>query len=153
MEGRHALIVKWYLAANQNIKHDAKAPDIHFGSGIGTSLEKFWGGEVQTPAKGFKIAPRCEKIGEAEVDNFDVASFANEYVFDLEIPMYYAVAMAVVKGTGDLTTEFTGLLLLQFPMRNDVIQHLTAIDKFEEHIPMVICSDNILEAAYVRVMK
>jgi len=60
--------------------------------------------------------------------------------------MHDAVTMTVVQRTGDLASEFSGLLLLQFAMRDDVVKHLTTIHVFKEHIPMVGSAHNIIHA-------
>jgi hypothetical protein len=43
------------------------------------------------------------------------------------------------------------LLLLQFAVRNDVVQHLTSIDIFKEHVPVVRGSHDISHPANIRV--
>ena len=48
--------------------------------------------------------------------------------------------MAVIERAGNLTTEFSGLLLLESAMRDDVVKHLPTIDIFEQHIPVIFGS-------------
>lgn len=138
MQCRHALIIKGYPAADENVKDDAKTPDIHLRAGIGTSLEELGSREVETAAKCFEVPSRGEEIAESKVDDLDVAGLADEDVFDLQITMDYAVSMAIVESTGDLTAKLPRLLLLQLAMGYDVVQHLATIDELEEHVPMIV---------------
>lgn len=39
MQGWHALVIEWYLAANQNVQDDAETPDIYFGSRVSSRLK------------------------------------------------------------------------------------------------------------------
>jgi hypothetical protein len=64
-----------------------------------------------------------------------------------------AVSVAVVQGTRDLASEFARLLLLEAPVRNDVVQHLPAIHVFEKHVPMVVCPNDVAHAADVGVVQ
>lgn len=63
------------------------------------------------------------------------------------------VPVAIVKGTGNLATELPCLLFFQFPVGNNVVEHLPAIDIFEEHIPVVIGSNYVSKAADMRVLQ
>jgi hypothetical protein len=83
------------------------------------------------------VALGGKKIAEAKVDDLDVSSLANQDVLDLEISVDDAVSMAVIEGTGDLSAELPSLLLLQPSMRDDVVKHLSTIDVFKEHVPVV----------------
>lgn len=62
-----------------------------------------------------------------------------------------AVSVAVVKGTGNLAGKLASLLFLETAVRDDVIEHLTAIDKLKHHVPMEVCPDDIFHAADIRV--
>lgn len=64
-----------------------------------------------------------------------------------------AIPMAVVEGAGDLAGEFAGLLLLELPMGNNVVEHLASVDKLEEHVPVIVGPDDIAQAAYMRVVQ
>lgn len=93
-----------------------------------------------------------ECVAEAKIDDFDISGFADQYVFDLEISMYDIVSMTVIEGTGYLSTELARLLFLQSAVRNDVIEHLTTIDVFEEHIPVISRLYIVTHAADVRMI-
>lgn len=97
------------------------------------------------------MSTRREEVAKTEIDNFDVAGLADENVFDFEITMDNAVAMAIVQGARDLTAELARLLLLQFAMRDDVVKHLAAIDVFAKHVPMIVGSDDVSHATNVRM--
>ena len=43
---RHALVVKGHLSASQDKQHNAKAPDIDLGPGVGFCLQQLRRGEV-----------------------------------------------------------------------------------------------------------
>lgn len=153
VERRHALIVKRYLSTNEYIEHNAKAPHVDFGAGIGPGLQQLRRGKIKTSAESLQMAARCEEIAQAKVNDFDITSLADEYVLDLQVSMHDAVSMTIVQGTGDLTTKLSSLLLLELPVRDDIVKHLTAIYVFKQHVPMVICSDNIAQAANVRMVE
>ena len=53
-----------------------------------------------------------KKIAQAEIDDLDISRLANQDVFDLEVSVDDAIAMAVVKRTRDLSTKLPSLLLL-----------------------------------------
>jgi hypothetical protein len=131
MKRRHALVVKWHLATDQNIQDDAKAPHINLGTGVGSGLQKLRRGKVQATAKGLEMATWGEEVAQAKINDLDIAGLADEYVLDLEVAVDDAVPMTVVKGTRDLTAKLPGLLLLELAMGNDIIEHLAAVDIFE----------------------
>ena len=64
-----------------------------------------------------------------------------------------AVAMTVVEGAGNLSRELASLFLFEFAMGNDVVQHLAAIYKLKEHIPVVVRPDDISQAAYMGMVE
>lgn len=53
---------------------------------------------------------------------------------------------------GDLAAELAGLLLLELATGDDVVEHLGAVDVFEEYVPMVVGADDVAEAADVGVV-
>jgi hypothetical protein len=153
MQLRHALVVKGHFAAHQDIKDDAETPHVDLGPCVLLGLQEFRRGKVQTPAEGLELAAGREEIAQAKVDDFDVARLANQNVLNLQIAMDNAVAVAVVEGTGNLAREFASLLLLEAAVRDDVVEHLAAIYKLEQHIPVVVCPDDVLHATDVGVVE
>lgn len=153
MQSRHALIVERHFTTNENVEDDTETPHVNFGPRICPCLQQLGSGEVETAAKGFEMAARREQVTQAKIDNLDVASLADEDVFDFQIAMHDTVPMTVIKSTGDLATEFAGLLLLEFAVGDDVVEHLATVDILKEHIPMVICADHIPHPADVRVVE
>lgn len=99
------------------------------------------------------MAARGEKIAETKVDYLDVSILTNEDVLDLEISMNNTVPMTVVEGAGDLTAELASLLLLQLAVGDDVVKHLTTVDVFAEHIPVIVGAHNVSHAADVGVIE
>lgn len=87
MQCGHALIVERHFAADQHIQHNTKAPQIHFGAGVDFGIEELWRCKVEGAAEGGQLGVGGIHIGEAEVDDFDVACFGDEDVFDFEICM------------------------------------------------------------------
>lgn len=67
--------------------------------------------------------------------------------------MYNTVTVAVVESTGDLAGKLACLLFLEAAMRDDVVEHLAAIDKLEQHVPVVVGTDNVSHAADVGVVE
>lgn len=51
MQGRHALIVKRDFSTDENVKNDAEAPYVDFGSGVGAGVEKLWSSKVEGTAE------------------------------------------------------------------------------------------------------
>ena len=64
-----------------------------------------------------------------------------------------AVAVTIIQRTCNLSTELPGLFLFELPMRDDVVEHLATIDEFEEHIPVVIGTNDVPKPAYVRMVQ
>ena len=60
--------------------------------------------------------------------------------------------MAIIEVARNLAAELAGLLLLELATGDDVVEHLGAVDVFEEHVPMVVGADNVAEAAGVGVV-
>ena len=77
------------------------------------------------------MCARREEVAGPKVDDFYIAGLADEDVLYLQISVNDAVSVAVIKGTGDLTTEFSSLFLFEFPMGDDIVKHLTAIHELE----------------------
>lgn len=153
MKRGHALVVEGDLAADEDIQDNTKAPHVDLGAGVCPSLEELRGGEVQATAEGLEVAAWREEVAQAKVDDFDVTHLADEDVLDLEVSVYNAVPVAIVEGTSNLTAELAGLLLLELPMGDDVVEHLAAVDIFEQHVPVVVGPDDVPHATHVRVVK
>lgn len=138
MKGRHILIIEGHLAANQNEKDHTETPDINLRTSIRFGLEKFGGSKVKTTAVRLQLSilVRREEIAKAEIDNLDVSRFADQDVFDLEITVDNAVAVAVIDSARYLSCELSSLFFLELPVGDDVVQHLTAVNVFKEHVPM-----------------
>ena len=99
------------------------------------------------------MATGGKEVAQAKVDNLDVAILADEDVFNLQVAVNYAVAVAVVEGAGNLATKLARLLFLELAVRDDVVEHLATVDVLKEHVPVVICAHNITQAADVRVIE
>ncbi len=147
MQRRHALIVEWDLATNEDVEDDAEAPHVYFRASVGPGLQELRGGKIQAAAKGLEVPAWRKQVAQTKVDNLDVAILADEDVFDFKIAVDNAVAVAVVEGAGNLAAELARLLFLELAMGDDVVEHLTAVDKLEEHVPVIVCADNIAQAA------
>lgn len=112
MQLRHALVIKRYLAADQDIENNAKTPNINLGPGVLLRLEQLRSGKIQTTTERLQLASRRKQIAQTEVDNLDVPSLTDKNVLNLQVAVDDAIPMAVVQRTSDLTSEFAGLLLL-----------------------------------------
>lgn len=149
----HTLVIERYFAAHQDIKNYAKTPNIDLGSRVLLCLQQLRSGEVQATAECLQLTSRREQVTQAKIDDLDVASLADEDVFDLQITVNDTVPVAVVQSTGDLASEFPSLLLLESSMRDDVIEHLSSVDELEEHVPVVIRSYDVAHTTYVGVVE
>ena len=85
MEGGHTLIVKGDLAADEDVEDDAKAPDVDLGAGVDLGIEEFGSGKVERSTEGAEAGGGIVEVGEAKVDDFDVAGLGDEDVFDFEV--------------------------------------------------------------------
>lgn len=63
------------------------------------------------------------------------------------------ITVAVVERTGYLARELAGLFFLELAVRDDVVKHLTTIDILKQHIPVVVCTDNIPKSTNVGVVE
>jgi len=150
---RHALVVKGHLTAHKDVEDNAETPNIDFGASVLLGLEQFWSGKVQTSTKCLELVSGGEEVAQAKIDDLDVAHFTDENVLNLQVTVDNAVPVAVVKCTGNLPGELAGLLFLQASMGDDVVEHLSAVDKLEHHVPVEVCPDDILHAADVGVVE
>ena len=64
-----------------------------------------------------------------------------------------AISMQIIQSTCDLPTKLSGLLLFELAVRDDVVEHLAAVDVFEKHIPMVVGTNHIVKGADVGVIQ
>jgi len=152
MQLRHTLVVERYLATDKDIQNNAKTPDINFRAGISFCLQKLRCSEVKRTTESLEKALGRKGVAQAKVDNLDIASLADKNVFNFEITVDNAVAVAVVECTGNLATKLTRLLLLQATVRDDVVKHLTTVDVFKQHVPVVIGAHDISHTADVGVI-
>ena len=146
------MIVERNFTTNEDVKYNTKTPNIYLWTCILLSLKQFRCGEVQASTEGLEMAFGREEIAKTEVDDFDISSFANQNVFDFQVPVHDGISVAVIQSTSNLPAKFTRLLFLEPAMRDDVVQHLSAIDIFKEHIPMITGSYDVSHAANVRVI-
>lgn len=152
VECRHTLVIKWYLAADKDVQYDAKAPYIYLGSLVCPSLKQFRGGKVEAAAKRLEMSTGSKQITQAKVDDLDVTILIDENVLNLEVAVYDAVSVTIVERASNLAGKLAGLFLLELAMGDDVVEHLPAVDKLEQHVPMVVCAYNIFQATDVRVV-
>lgn len=147
------MVIKRYLAANQHVEDNTKAPNVDFGASVGAGLEQLGGGKVETAAEGLEVATRGKEVAQTKVNDFDISRLADEDVFDFQVAVDDAVAVAVVEGAGDLTAELAGLLFLELAVGDDVVEHLASIDKLKEHVPVIVCTNDIAKSTDVRVVE
>jgi len=152
MQLGHALVVEWYFAAYKNVEHDAKTPHVNFRPSVLLRLQKLWCSKVQTATECLQMVSRAEQVRQSKVDDFDIASLADEDVFNLQVSVHNAVAVAIIQSTGDLSAKLPRLLLLEPTMTDDVVEHLASINILEKHVPVVVCPDNIAHAANIRMI-
>lgn len=152
MESGHALIIKGDLTTDQDVQDNSKTPDVDFGAGILPGLQELRSGKVQTSTKRLQGASRGKQVAETKIDDLDVSILADEDVLNLQVTVDDTVPMTVVQGTGNLTTELSGLLFFQLAVGNNVVQHLAPVDVFEQHVPMVVGSNDISHPTYIRMI-
>ena len=62
MKRRHALIVKWHLAAYKHVHHHTKAPYVNLGSGIHFGIEKLRRSKIEGAAECREMSDRIVKV-------------------------------------------------------------------------------------------
>lgn len=67
--------------------------------------------------------------------------------------MHDAVGVTVFERAAHLSREFASASLAQSTVRDDVVEHLAAVDVFEDHVVVMGVHEHRLHAADVRVMK
>ena len=63
-------------------------------------------------------------------------------MFDFEVPVNDVIHMAVVRSTLDLPSELARNSLPESSMRDDVVEHLVAVNIFEYHRVMMLVNDH-----------
>lgn len=63
--------------------------------------------------------------------------------------MHDTVPVAVIQRTGDLPGELARLFLLELPMRDNIVEHLTTVDVFKQHVPVICGAHDIPHATDV----
>lgn len=63
------------------------------------------------------------------------------------------IPMTIIQRAGDLSGKFSRCPFSQPPMTDDIVQHLTAVDKLEDHVIMVRVHDHLPHPADIRVMQ
>lgn len=63
------------------------------------------------------------------------------------------IPMAVIQRAANLPRELPSHSFAQAPMTDNVIQHLAAVDVFENHIIMVLVNDHLSHATDIRMVE
>jgi len=150
---RHALIVEGHLTTHQHIEDDAKAPDIDLGPRVLLGLQQLGGGKVQAATECLEQALRREEVAQTKINDLDITRLTDQDILDLQVSVDDAVAVAVVQGTRNLAGELAGLLLLQSTVRDDIVEHLSSIYILEQHVPVVVGSNDISHATDIRMVQ
>src|SRR5277367_1473366 len=61
--------------------------------------------------------------------------------------------MTIVQGTENLSGKLSSVLFPKLSMANDVIEHLSAVDIFEEEVEMTLCDDDVSHSTNVWMPK
>ena len=67
--------------------------------------------------------------------------------------MNNVVQMAVLQSTSDLPCKLSRHSLSQPAMADDIIQHLSTVDVFENHVVVVLVDDHFAHSANIRVVE
>ena len=86
---------------------------------------------------------RVVQVGKAKVDNLDVPGLGDEDILDLEIAMYDVVLVAILEHAPDLTHKLPRDIFPWATVADDIVQHLTTIDVFENHVVVVLMDDHL----------
>ena len=96
---------------------------------------------------------RIVHVGKAKIDNLDIPRLGNEDVLEAKMTVYDVVLMAVFERASDLPRELPCYAFSQAAVVDDVVQHLTAVDVFKNHVIVVLVDDHLSHAADVGVME
>ena len=79
------MIVERHFAADKDVKHDAKAPNIHFGPSVHFCIQEFWCSEVEGTTECRQVLRGVVEIRETEVNDLDISCLRDENILNLEI--------------------------------------------------------------------
>ena len=68
-----------------------------------------------------------EQVTKSEVNDLDVSRLADENILNLKISVVAVSLKKVIQSTGNLSAEFSRLLLFQLPVGDNVVEHLATI--------------------------
>jgi hypothetical protein len=63
------------------------------------------------------------------------------------------IPVTIIQRAGDLSGKLSRRPFSQPPMTDDIVQHLTAVDKLEDHVIMVRVHDHLPHPADIRVVQ
>ena len=92
------------------------------------------------------------QVGKAKVDDLDVPSLGDEDVLDLEVAMYDVVLVTILERAPDLASKLPCDSFPQATVADDIVQHLSAVDIFENHVVVVLMNDHLPHATDVGVV-
>ena len=72
---------------------------------------------------------------------------------DIRTSVYDAIAVEVVEGTSDLPCKLASDSFPETTMADDVVEHLTPVDVFEDHVVVMLMDDHFTHAADVRMVE
>src|ERR1700693_3442612 len=93
-----------------------------------------------------------KKLGEAEIENFGLAAFGDEYIGRLDVAMNDASSVCNIKGVGNLNSEIEDVLDGE-RLALDMLTESFTVDEFHDDEGTVILFANIVDGAYAGMIE
>ena len=154
MQRRHTLIIKKNLPTNQDIQNNTKTPNINFRTSIHLRIQEFRRSEIHRTTESREIGRGVIQIRQSKVDNFDISSLRyfnlQVYKFKLGNPLIDSTCLIrcfrhAPRWTtllrwqySNLSCELSSDAFAQSSMADDIIEHLSTIHIFENHVIMML---------------
>lgn len=117
-------VLKWHLARQQSVENDAEGPNIDLGAAVAFIGQNLGSGVSWRADKGAHESVLKKHVGEAKVGDFDGVALGQKQVFQLEIAVHNAIAVAVGQRLEDLPYKAACFGFGQAPPRDEVFKEL-----------------------------
>ena len=94
-----------------------------------------------------------EPVGEPKVCDDDVPVSIKEEVFELQVPMDDLLLVNVPDAGDELTEQLAGILLLEIPMGQNMVEEFTTRRVLEDDPDILVRLDNVVQPNDVRMFQ
>ena len=93
-----------------------------------------------------------KKLGEAEIEDFGLAAFGDEYIGRLDVAMNDASSVCNIKGVGNLNSEIEDVLDGE-RLALDMLTESFTVDEFHDDERTMILFPNVVDGAYAGMIE